>query len=87
MFGSNQQETPERRIVELERMAQTLTAQVDVVRPLLSDTTRLEALTVRAEAAAQALEARTVPVPLGEGFEGQIDTSTGWLLPTAGVRT
>lgn len=74
MFGSEQQEALERRIVELEHMVQTLTAQVDAVRPLLADTTRLAALTARAEAATEALEARTVPVPLGEGFEGRIDT-------------
>jgi hypothetical protein len=74
MFGSGQQEALERRIVELEHMVQTLTAQVDAVRPLLADTSRLAALTGRAEAAAKALEASTVPVPLGEGFEGQLDT-------------
>jgi hypothetical protein len=74
MFGSEQREGLERRIVELERVVQTLTAQVDAARPLLADTTRLEALTARAEAAAEALEARTMQVPLGEGFEGRIDT-------------
>jgi hypothetical protein len=74
MFGAGQQEALERRIVELERVVQTLAAQVDAARPLLADTTRLQALTARAEAAAEALAARTVPVPLGAGFEGQIDT-------------
>lgn len=74
MFGSAQQQALERRVVELERVVRTLTAQVDAARPLLDDTTRLETLTARAEAAADALAASTVPVPLGEGFEGRIDT-------------
>ena len=74
MVGSDRQEALERRIVELERMVQVLAAQVDVVRPLLGDTARLESLAVRAEAAVRALEARGVSVPLGEGFEGRIDT-------------
>jgi hypothetical protein len=74
MFGSERRKALERRVVELERVVQTLVAQVDAVRPLLADTARLEALTARAEAAAGALAARTVPVPLGEGFEGRIDT-------------
>jgi hypothetical protein len=74
MFGSEQHQALERRVVELEHMVRTLTAQVDAVRPLLADTSQLAALTARAETAAKAMEARTMPVPLGDGFEGRLDT-------------
>ncbi|CCH34474.1 ABC transporter C-terminal domain-containing protein [Actinosynnema sp. NPDC047251] len=65
MFGAKRREEElEDRVAGLERQVAALSAQVEAVRPLLSDVARVAALTTAAQSAVTALERRAQPLGL-----------------------